>query len=77
VSGSGHVDRDARGNRPIIGSGGGTLFVWDVDVGHWKDKACDIAGRNLTRAEWAQYLPGQPYHATCRHWPTGRVSQQR
>ena len=33
--------------------------------------ACDIAGRNLTRAEWAQYLPGEPYHATCKQWPAG------
>jgi hypothetical protein len=31
------------GNRAVIGSGGGTLFVCHLDVGHWKDKACDIA----------------------------------
>jgi WD40 repeat protein len=71
VSGSGHVDRDAEGNRAVMGSGGGTLFVWDLDVRHWEEMACDIAGRNLTRAEWAQYLPGEPYHATCKQWPVG------
>ena len=31
---------------------------------NWQRTACRIAGRNLTRAEWAQYLPGRPYHAT-------------
>jgi WD40 repeat protein len=66
---SGYVDRDAPGDRAVIGGGGGTLLVWDLDVRHWKDTACNIAGRNLTRAEWAQYLPGDPYHATCPQWP--------
>jgi WD40 repeat protein len=43
----------------------GTPMVWDVDPAHWGAIACRIAGRNLTRAEWNQYLPGRPYHATC------------
>jgi hypothetical protein len=25
--------------------------------------------RNLTRAEWRQDLPGEPYHRTCPAWP--------
>jgi WD40 repeat protein len=29
----------------------------DLDVGHWLDAACELAGRQLTRAEWDQYLP--------------------
>jgi WD40 repeat protein len=69
---AGYVDRDARGERAVIGSGGGMALVWDLDVSHWEDMACSIAGRNLTRAEWAQYLPGEPYHATCRQWPAGK-----
>jgi WD40 repeat protein len=48
----------------------GTPMVWDVDPAHWDAIACRIAGRNLTRAEWSQYLPGRPYQATC---PTGLV----
>ena len=48
---------------------------------HWKhygknspgprkvDLACHTAGRNLTRAEWAQYLLGQEYRKTCEQWP--------
>jgi DNA-binding SARP family transcriptional activator/WD40 repeat protein len=49
----------------------GTPMVWDVDPAHWDDMACRIVGRNLTRAEWNQYLPGRPYQATCPTWPAG------
>ena len=31
----------------------------------WLRAACAIAGRDLTRAEWGQYLPGRPYATTC------------
>ena len=31
----------------------------------WLRTACAIAGRDLTRAEWDQYLPGRPYRPTC------------
>jgi WD40 repeat protein len=33
--------------------------------------ACELAGRNLTRAEWATYLPDQPYHRSCPDYPAG------
>jgi hypothetical protein len=29
------------------------------------DASSSIAGRNLTRAEWRQFFPSRPYHATC------------
>ena len=31
--------------------------------------ACRTAGRNLTRAEWQQYFPAEPYRATCPNLP--------
>jgi hypothetical protein len=49
-----------------------SVTVWDVDLTHWQATACRVAGRNLTRAEWDQYLPGQPYHVTCPQWPGGQ-----
>jgi WD40 repeat protein len=49
----------------------GTIRRWDVDPNSWRERICDIAGRNLTQAEWAQYLPGEPYQITCEQWPTG------
>lgn len=50
----------------------GTTRLWDLDVEPWgAQRACVIAGRNLTRAEWAQYLPGRAYHRTCAQYPAG------
>ena len=38
----------------------------------WLRTACAIAGRDLTRAEWDQYLPGRPYGSTCSDLDEGR-----
>ena len=47
-------------------------MLWDVDPAVWRERACAIVGRNLTREEWRLYLPpGTPYRATCSEWPTG------
>jgi WD40 repeat protein len=47
-------------------------MLWDVDPAVWRERACAIVGRNLTRQEWTQYLPsGTPYRATCSEWPLG------
>jgi hypothetical protein len=45
------------------GSYDNTIILWDVDPQSWIEKSCQRAGRNLTRAEWAQYLPYQDYPA--------------
>jgi WD40 repeat protein len=50
-----------------LASAGGdaTVRVWDLDVQAWQSLACGIVRRNLNGAEWQQYLPDEPYHATC------------
>jgi WD40 repeat protein len=53
------------GHRLFIVSETGDAWVWDVDPASWERRACQIAGRNLTHAEWQLYLPDRPYHATC------------
>jgi hypothetical protein len=50
---------------------GQSEILWDVDLADWEAMACRIAGRNLTMAEWNQYLPGQAYRVTCPQWPAG------
>jgi hypothetical protein len=46
--------------------------LWDLDPAAWREAACRLAGRNLTREEWERYLPnGEPYHVTCPQWPRG------
>ncbi len=47
---------------------GGTIMVWDIDPASWIAQACQRAGRNLTRAEWAQFGFTEPYRVTCEQW---------
>lgn len=66
---------------PIAVNSPGTMFseaerdaprLWNVDPSHWLSVACEIAGRNLTKSEWHQYLPSRPYENTCPQWPSGK-----
>jgi WD40 repeat protein len=53
------------------GSWDNTIILWDIDVESWEARACNIVRRNLTQAEWEQYLGHEPYHKTCEQWPEG------
>ena len=39
------------------------------DIGPVRVRVCDLVGRNLTQAEWRQFLPGRSYQRTCPQWP--------
>jgi WD40 repeat protein len=44
----------------------GTLSLWNLDPQRWVGMACDIAGRDLTPAEWQEFIsPAEPYQRTC------------
>jgi WD40 repeat protein len=43
----------------------GNGFTWPTSLAAWERRACTVAGRNLTRAEWARYIPGHPYTRIC------------
>nr|MBA2461841.1 WD40 repeat domain-containing protein [Actinomycetota bacterium] len=43
----------------------GIALVWDIDPERWKRQACSVAGRNLTRDEWSEFLPGRDYRDVC------------
>ena len=62
---------NALGTKVAFGSFNGLTHVLDVSPSSWQRTACRLAGRNLTRAEWAQYFPGQAYRSTCARWPAG------
>jgi WD40 repeat protein len=50
----------------------GGLAMYDLDPDAWQANACQQAGRNLTAAEWEEYLgPDEPYRTTCPQWPAG------
>jgi DNA-binding SARP family transcriptional activator/WD40 repeat protein len=53
------------GMKLLTGNNEGHAMLWDLNPRHWADIACRVAGRNLTRAEWQQYLPGREFHRTC------------
>jgi WD40 repeat protein len=39
--------------------------LWPTDVQRWMRFACEVAGRDLTRAEWNDLLPDRPYQRIC------------
>jgi WD40 repeat protein len=41
-------------------------YRWDVRPSSWERHACAVAGRPLTRAEWADALPDRDYAPACR-----------
>jgi WD40 repeat protein len=47
----------------------GELTVWTISTDAWVSLACTVANRNLSRAEWTQYLGSEPYHVTCPGLP--------
>jgi class 3 adenylate cyclase/WD40 repeat protein len=49
----------------LTGAFTGTVVSWDLAPQEWADRACALAGRDLTRAEWARHLPDEPYRRTC------------
>jgi WD40 repeat protein len=49
----------------------GLPLVWNMNPASWEATACRIAGRNLSHAEWNEYLAGQQYGRTCPQWPAG------
>ncbi len=53
------------GHTVIIGTSDYDLFTWDTRLEKWIERACTIAGRNLTTDEWRDAFGDRPYHETC------------
>jgi WD40 repeat protein len=56
----------ADGRRLVSAAQDDTVIVWDVDVGSWEERACRIANRNFTCAEWTRFFTDTPYRPNCR-----------
>jgi WD40 repeat protein len=63
-----------RAAAPLFSADGAHLFAltdagvgyrWDVRPASWEARACAVAGRPLTRAEWSAALPHRPYAPAC------------
>jgi WD40 repeat protein len=61
VVGSAFLDHGTR--LLVLRRFGGAL--WDPRPRMWLRRACALAGRPLTRAEWRRALPGRPYAPAC------------
>ncbi len=51
-----------------------TIQLWAAPPVGWVAELCQRAGRNLTQAEWEQFIPWKPYdpeYRTCPQWPPG------
>jgi WD40 repeat protein len=44
----------------------GLALRWEVTPDAWSQHACRVAGRDLTRAEWAEFVPDEDYRRVCR-----------
>jgi WD40 repeat protein len=55
----------------VVASTDGRTWTADTLINEWDDRACAIAARNLSLAEWEQYFPTAPYERTCPQWPPG------
>ncbi|HEX5690438.1 MAG TPA: WD40 repeat domain-containing protein, partial [Roseiflexaceae bacterium] len=51
--------------KTLVSGGYNGVMLWNVDVKSWRERACSIANRNFTEAEWAQFFVGEPYRKTC------------
>ena len=60
------ADLSPDGSRLFAASSSRRAARWDVAPEAWKRHACRVAGRELTRQEWTDALPAQPYRTVCR-----------
>jgi hypothetical protein len=49
------------GTRLLATYGTGRAYLWDIGPESLTHQACHIAGRQLTRAEWREFLPSRDY----------------
>jgi DNA-binding SARP family transcriptional activator/WD40 repeat protein len=56
---------ESGGTGLLVADDHGNGFAWPTSIVAWEHRACAIAGRNLTRMEWARYLAGRTYATVC------------
>ena len=53
------------GTRLVTLYANGRGYLWDIRPQSWARRACQVAGRTLTRAEWNNALPERTYAPAC------------
>jgi WD40 repeat protein len=59
------------GTRLAAGRAAGPILLWETRPASWQAAACAMANRNLTPAEWLQFLGQEPYRPLCPDLPPG------
>ncbi len=55
----------------VVASTDGTTWSADTRIEQWDDRACALAGRNLSIGEWKRFFPNAAYEPTCPQWAAG------
>ena len=56
---------EPHGSSLLVINDHGNGFTWPMSLTAWEQRACAVAGRNLTPQERSRYLPGQGYTPVC------------
>jgi WD40 repeat protein/tRNA A-37 threonylcarbamoyl transferase component Bud32 len=59
------LDLSHDGRRLLTTHGNGQGAIWNIDEVWWERRACTLANRTLTPAEWQDFVPGRPYEPAC------------
>jgi WD40 repeat protein len=51
--------------KELLAADSRAILRWNLDPAAWTERACQLAGRNLTRAEWREHVGDEPYRRTC------------
>ena len=57
------------GANVVVTTDTGQTWIFPATLKAWEAHACAVANRNLTPAEWQQFLPGTPYRQLCPATP--------
>jgi WD40 repeat protein len=49
-----------------LATAGQDIVLRNMDAASWPRRLCQMVGRELTRAEWANHIPGRSYQTVCR-----------
>ncbi len=58
----------SNGHETLVSGDGTDIVLWDLDLSSWMMRACEIANRNFSEAEWRLYFHAEPYRETCGPW---------
>ena len=64
-AGWGNAAFSSGGRKLIVTYDNGKALEWPVTPVSWEQQACAVAGRNLSREEWARFVTDYSYASVC------------